>query len=87
MRRLPARRPEKPENILRRVKQVLADRISAGISCILVTHGDPANYLYHYLNKEPIISPWLDSDYIQMGEITQLKYENKTLNEIKRYRI
>ena len=76
---------EKPKDVLNRIKQVFSEKLNIGEDCIIVTHGDPATYLYYNI-KHGWIPDRLEihKEYIQLGEIIRYTYKNKNLTSTER---
>ncbi len=75
------------DSILKRIQEILNEKIKQGKDCILITHGEHVTRLYHYLKNEQAPDPWLDKEYVRLGEIIWLKYEKKQLKIISRINV
>ena len=76
---------EKPADILNRIKQVFQEKLNNNENCIIVTHGDPATYLYHDVKYgRPPGKETVHKEYVQLGEIVCYQFAQKKLTVVER---
>lgn len=85
----PSREPK--NKVIKRVMDIINEKVKANEECILVSHGEPLTFVYWHLTKTEFPRyPWDPKNgnkVIRKGQIVKLEFEGKTFKKATKIKL